>query len=48
MGIDGLVASISIGINPNLVDAGGFLLSWHGVFTFVAVAAVPHLGVSIV
>ena len=39
MGIDGLVASISIGINPNLVDAGGVLLSWHGVFTFVAVAA---------
>ena len=38
MGIDSL-ASIAIGINPNLVDAGGFLLSWHGVFTFLAVAA---------
>lgn len=43
MGIDGLAASISIGINPNLVNAGGFLLSWHGVFTFVAVAAAVFL-----
>ena len=37
MHMDGL-ASIGIGINPNLINAGGFLLSWHGVFTFIAVA----------
>ena len=30
--------SISIGINPNLIDFGGFVLSWHGFLTFVAVA----------
>ena len=30
--------SISIGINPNLLDFGGFVLSWHGFLTFVAVA----------
>ena len=29
--------SISIGINPNLIDGGGFVLSWHGFLTFVAV-----------
>ena len=34
IGID----SISIGINPNLIDFGGFVLSWHGFLTFVAVA----------
>jgi len=34
----GLLASISIGINPNLIDVGNFILSWHGVMTFVAVA----------
>ena len=30
--------SISIGINPTLIDIGSFELSWHGLFTFVAVA----------
>lgn len=34
IGID----SISIGINPNLIDFGGLVLSWHGFLTFVAVA----------
>ena len=42
MGIDTL-ASIGIGMNPNLIDAGGFLLSWHGVFTFIAVAVAVYL-----
>lgn len=37
------VASIAIGINPNLVNAGGFILSWHGVFTFIAVAVAVYL-----
>ena len=34
----GELASISIGINPNLIEIGTFILSWHGVMTFVAVA----------
>ena len=29
---------IRIGIAPNLIDAGGVVLSWHGLLTFVAVA----------
>ena len=33
-----MIYSISIGINPNIIDIGGFELSWHGFFTFVAVA----------
>lgn len=37
------LASIAIGINPNLVNTGGFILSWHGVFTFVAVAVAVYL-----
>jgi phosphatidylglycerol:prolipoprotein diacylglycerol transferase len=36
MGI--ILESISIGMNPNLIDAGGFILSWHGLLTFLAVA----------
>ena len=42
MGVD-LLASIGIGINPNLINAGGVLLSWHGVFTFIAVAVAVYL-----
>ena len=42
MGIDTL-ASIGIGMNPNLVNTGGFILSWHGVFTFIAVAVAVFL-----
>ncbi|MEC7748046.1 MAG: prolipoprotein diacylglyceryl transferase [Chloroflexota bacterium] len=37
------MASISIGINPNLIDFGNFTLSWHGVMTFVAVATAVWL-----
>ena len=33
-----VLAVINIGINPNLLDFGSVLLSWHGFFTFVAVA----------
>lgn len=36
-------AAISIGIGPNIIDAGGFVLSWHGFFTFVAVAVAVFL-----
>ncbi len=39
----GILASISIGINPNLIDAGNFVLSWHGLMTFVAVATAVFL-----
>ncbi len=39
----GILSSISIGINPNLIDAGGITLSWHGVMTFVAVAVAVWL-----
>ena len=38
----GIVASISIGINPNLIDFGSITLSWHGVMTFIAVAVAVH------
>ena len=30
--------SIGIGIDPNVFDVGGFVLTWHGLFTFLAVA----------
>ena len=39
----GILSSISIGINPNLIDFGDFTLSWHGVMTFVAVATAVWL-----
>ena len=39
----GILASISIGINPTLIDFGNFTLSWHGVMTFVAVATAVWL-----
>ena len=39
----GILASISIGINPNLIDFADFTLSWHGVMTFVAVATAVWL-----
>ena len=39
----GILSSISIGINPNLIDVGNFILSWHGVMTFIAVAVAVWL-----
>ena len=38
-----VLASISIGINPDLIDAVGLVLSWHGFLTFVAVAVSVYL-----
>ena len=35
--------SISIGLNPNILDWGGLVLSWHGFLTFVAVATSVYL-----
>ena len=37
------LASIAIGMNPNILDFGPFLLSWHGFLTVVAVAASVYL-----
>lgn len=34
---------IDIVIGPNLVDLGSFVLSWHGFFSFVAVASAVYL-----
>ncbi len=34
---------IDIGIGPNLVSFGNFLVSWHGFFSFVAVASAVFL-----
>lgn len=39
----GELSSISIGINPNLIEAGNLILSWHGVMTFVAVVVAVYL-----
>lgn len=33
-----LVGIINIGINPVLIDTGGFELTWHGLFTAVGIA----------
>ena len=38
-----IISTIAIGINPNLLDFGPFLLSWHGFLTFVAVATAVYL-----
>ena len=38
-----LFDSISIGINPNLIDAGSVVLSWHRFLTFIAVAVAVFL-----
>ena len=38
-----IISTIAIGINPNVLDFGPFLLSWHGFLTFVAVATAVYL-----
>jgi phosphatidylglycerol:prolipoprotein diacylglycerol transferase len=39
-----ILGSITIGMNPNiLIGLGGLTLSWHGLFTFVAVAMAVFL-----
>ena len=38
-----ILASIAIGMNPNILEVGPFLLSWHGMMTFVAVAVAVYL-----
>ena len=34
-----LIAAINIRINPVLIDAGGFEITWHGLFTALGIAA---------
>jgi phosphatidylglycerol:prolipoprotein diacylglycerol transferase len=38
-----VLGAIPIGIDPNIINFGPFLLSWHGFFTFVAVALAVYL-----
>ena len=38
-----VLATINIGMNPDLIDAGRFVLSWHGFLTFIAVALAVFL-----
>lgn len=40
-----ILGAINIPFNPNILDFGPFLLSWHGFFTFVAVATAVILTV---
>ena len=40
-----ILGAISIPFNPNILDFGPFLLSWHGLLTFVAVAVAVILTV---
>jgi len=39
----GVLATITIGMNPNLIEFGSVILSWHGLLTFVAVAVSVYL-----
>jgi phosphatidylglycerol:prolipoprotein diacylglycerol transferase len=36
--LPGVLNVIRIGMDPDLIDTGGFVLTWHGFFTFVGVA----------
>jgi phosphatidylglycerol:prolipoprotein diacylglycerol transferase len=39
----GVLATIEIGMNPNIIDTGRVVLSWHGLMTFVAVVVAVYL-----
>ena len=39
------LAVISIPLGPNIIDFGPFILAWHGLFTFIAVATSVYLAV---
>ncbi len=36
--MNGILGTIRIGMDPDMVEWGSFVLTWHGFFTFVAVA----------
>ena len=38
-----ILAVISIPFDPDIIRTAGFILSWHGFFTFVAVAVAVYL-----
>ena len=40
-----ILATIGIGMNPNIIHAGGVILAWHGVLTFIAVVLSVYLTV---
>ncbi len=40
-----ILSTIGIGINPLLIDVGPVVVSWHGLFTFIAVATAVFLTV---
>src|SRR3990172_9479747 len=42
-----LMLTIEIGIDPEIRDFGGLLLTWHGVFTAVGIAAGVYVAVLI-
>ena len=39
------LAAIPIPLGPNIIEFGSFILAWHGLFTFVAVATSVYLAV---
>ena len=39
------LAVISIPLGPNIIEFGPFILAWHGLFTFIAVATSVYLAV---
>jgi len=39
------LAVISIPLGPNIIEFGSFILAWHGLFTFIAVATSVYLAV---
>jgi phosphatidylglycerol:prolipoprotein diacylglycerol transferase len=41
------VLSINIGLDPNIVEIGGFLITWHGFFTAVGIVAGVWLAVGV-
>ena len=43
--MDSTLLYINIGINPNIVNLGGLLITWHGVFTAVGILAGVWLAV---
>jgi len=38
-----LLKEIKIGMSPNIIDAGGFTLTWHSLFGFIGIATAVYL-----
>jgi phosphatidylglycerol:prolipoprotein diacylglycerol transferase len=38
-----LLKEIKIGMSPNLIDSGGFTLTWHSLFGFLGIAAAVYI-----